>query len=122
MRSERTYFVYIMTNRSRTLYTGMTNHLERRVQEHKEGLGEFTSRYKLDRLAYSERFSDVRNAIAREKQIKGWTRARKIALIVTVNPTWRDLSEDFGKPLTSEELDRVVPLHLRPPAHREPNT
>ena len=123
MRSERTYFVYIMTNRSRTLYTGITNHMQRRVQQHKDGLGEFTSRYKLDRLVYFERFNDVRNAIAREKQIKGWTRARKIALIVSVNPTWRDLSEDFGKPLSQMELARVVPPHLKPPAQpRKSNT
>ena len=68
MRTARTYFVYIMTNRSKTLYTGVTNNLVRRVKEHKAGTGSgFAAKYKLDRLAYFERFEDVRNAIEREK-------------------------------------------------------
>jgi putative endonuclease len=93
MRREKTYFVYIMTNRSKTLYTGVTDSLLRRVREHKLGIGSaFTSKYKLDRLVYFERFQDVHNAIEREKQIKGWLRVRKIALIVSVNSSWRDLS------------------------------
>jgi putative endonuclease len=80
----KTYFVYIMTNRSKTLYTGVTNALIRRVREHKLGIGSsFAARYKLDRLAYFERFDDIRNAIEREKQIKGWLRIKKIALIVS---------------------------------------
>jgi putative endonuclease len=90
------YFVYIMTNRSRTLYTGVTNNLVRRVREHKTGIGSgFTSKYKLDRLAYFERFEDVHNAIEREKRIKGWLRIKKIALIVSANPAWKDLSEEW---------------------------
>ena len=96
--SAKTYFVYIITNRSKTLYTGVTNSLMRRVWEHKTGNGsEFAARYKLDRLVYYERFEDVRNAIAREKQIKGWLRVKKIALIASVNPAWRDLSEEWYK-------------------------
>ncbi len=96
MRDARKYFVYIMTNRSKTLYTGVTDSLIRRVQEHKRGLGSrFTSKYKLDRLAYYERFEDVHRAIGREKQIKGWLRIKKIALIVSMNPTWRDLSLEW---------------------------
>jgi putative endonuclease len=72
------YFVYIMTNRSKTLYTGVTNNLARRVREHKTGIGSgFTAKYKLDRLAYFERFQDVRNAIEREKRIKGGCESRK---------------------------------------------
>ncbi len=77
------YFVYIMTNRSKTLYTGVTNNLIRRVREHKTGIGSgFTAKYKLDRLVYFERFQDVHNAIEREKRIKGWLRIKKIALVV----------------------------------------
>jgi putative endonuclease len=97
-RPQKTYFVYIMTNRSKTLYTGVTNSLVRRVREHKLGIGSgFAAKYKLDRLAYFERFDDIRNAIEREKQIKGWLRIRKIALIVSVNPEWNDLSAEWYK-------------------------
>jgi putative endonuclease len=90
------YFVYIMTNRSKTLYVGITSNLMRRVREHKRGVGsEFTAKYKLDRLVYFERFQDVHNAIEREKRIKGWLRIKKIALIISVNPAWKDLSEEW---------------------------
>jgi len=96
MHSPKTYFVYIMTNRSKTLYTGITNSLIRRVREHKMGIGSvFAAKYKLDRLVYFERFEDVHRAIGREKEIKGWLRVKKIALIVSVNPAWRDLSLDW---------------------------
>jgi putative endonuclease len=87
------YCVYIMTNRSRTLYTGVTNNLERRVYEHKCGRGStFTSKYNISILVYYECGSDVREAIAREKQIKGWRRSKKVDLIESVNPEWKDLS------------------------------
>jgi putative endonuclease len=92
-REPRVYFVYIMSNRSKTLYIGVTNSLMRRVRQHREGDSAFTSRYKLDRLVYYERFSDVQRAIGREKEIKGWLRVKKIALIVSANPEWKDLSE-----------------------------
>jgi putative endonuclease len=96
MREQKTYFVYIMSNRSKTLYTGITDSLIRRVREHKTGVGSmFTSKYKLDRLVYYERFEDVHRAIGREKEIKGWLRIKKIALIVSVNPAWRDLSAEW---------------------------
>ena len=89
----RFYFVYVMTNRSKTLYTGVTGDLEKRVFEHKQGVkGEFAARYKIDRLVYFERFGDIQSAIAREKQIKGLLRVKKIALIVAMNPEWKDLS------------------------------
>jgi len=92
----RFYYVYIMTNRSKTLYTGVTGYLERRVLEHKQGIrGEFAARYRIDRLAYFERFGDVHAAIAPEKQIKGLLRMKKIALIVSTNPAWKDLSEEW---------------------------
>jgi putative endonuclease len=87
------YYVYIMSSRTRTLYTGVTNNLERRVHEHKNKLlSGFTSRYNLTWLVYFAETNDVREAIAREKQIKGWTRARKVALIEQMNPEWEDLS------------------------------
>ena len=91
-----TYYVYIMTNRSGTLYTGMTNNLERRVQEHKQKkVPGFTEKYNIDRLIYFEETDDVKAAIAREKQIKGLLRSRKIELIEAENPKWRDLSLDW---------------------------
>ena len=87
------YYVYIMTNRSRTLYTGVTNNLERRVYEHKQKLVRgFTERYNITMPAYFEETPDVRVALAREKQIKGWLRRKKVALIEVCNPEWRDLS------------------------------
>jgi putative endonuclease len=95
-RAPKIYFVYIMTNRSKTLYTGVTNSLVRRVHEHKMGTGSgFSAKYKVDRLVYFERFEDVRNAIERERRIKGWLRIKKIALIVSVNPEWKDLSTEW---------------------------
>jgi putative endonuclease len=84
-----TYFVYLMASRSKVLYVGMTNDLSRRVSEHKSRQqGGFTARYRTDRLVYCESYADVRDAIAREKQIKGWVRTRKIALIESLNPGW----------------------------------
>jgi putative endonuclease len=90
------YYVYIMTNRSQTLYTGVTNNLQRRMYEHKHNLvAGFTSKYQITRLVYFEETSDVYAAIAREKEIKGWLRPKKIALIESMNPDWRDLSEEW---------------------------
>ncbi|HEU5400055.1 MAG TPA: GIY-YIG nuclease family protein [Terriglobales bacterium] len=92
------FFVYIMANRSRNIYTGMTNSLLRRVAEHKSGKIEgFTKRYRIHRLVYYESFRYVGNAINREKEIKGWDRARRVALIESVNPTWEDLAADWYK-------------------------
>ncbi len=85
-----------MTNRSGTLYTGVTNNLVRRVYEHKNKLIEgFTKKYNIDKLVYFEETQDVKSAITREKQIKGWLRKKKIELITTHNPKWRDLSEEW---------------------------
>ena len=90
------YFVYIMTNKSRTLYTGVTNNLMRRVDEHKKKLVKgFTSKYNIQYLVYYEITTEIHVAIAREKQIKGWLRAKKIALIDSMNPEWKDLSEEW---------------------------
>jgi putative endonuclease len=95
----RTYWVYIMTNRSKTLYTGVTGDLARRIYEHRHRLVPgFTSRYHIDRLVHAESFSEVRDAIAREKQIKGWVRAKKLALIFESNPDWRELGEEWFGP------------------------
>ena len=92
-------YVYIMASRSRTLYTGVTNNLERRVAEHKRHLAPgFTDRYRIERLVYFETWGRIRDAIQREKQIKGWRRSKKIALIESNNATWADLSEGwYGK-------------------------
>ncbi len=87
-----TYYVYLMASPSQTLYTGVTNDLERRVAEHKSGAGSFTSRYRVTRLVYFEEFGDINEAITREKQIKGLLRVKKFALVESMNPAWRDLS------------------------------
>jgi putative endonuclease len=93
---KRKYFVYILTNRSKTLYTGMTNNLNRRIVEHKTHINPgFTSKYNINRLVYFEEWLDPRSAIAREKQIKGWLRAKKVALIESMNPEWNDLAADW---------------------------
>lgn len=90
------YYVYIMTNQSRTLYTGVTSNLIWRVHEHKQKLiGGFTKKYNMTILVYYEVTTDVRSAIAREKQIKGWLRSKKIALIESMNPEWKDLGEEL---------------------------
>ena len=90
------YYVYIMTNNSGTLYTGVTDDLVRRVHEHKNKLIEgFTKKYNITRLVYYEITSDVKAAIQREKQIKGWLRRKKITLIEAANLEWHDLSEGW---------------------------
>lgn len=90
------YYVYILTNKSTTLYVGVTNNLERRVYEHKQKLiPGFTQKYNLNKLIYYEETSDINSAIAREKQIKGWLRVKKIALIESLNPEWHDLSNKW---------------------------
>jgi len=100
------YYIYIMTNSSRTLYTGVTNDLVRRVYEHKNKLIEgFTQKYNITRLVYYEITTDVRIAIQREKQIKGWLRKKKIAFIEAANSEWKDLSEGWY------EEEENFPLH-----------
>jgi len=92
----KTFYVYIMAGKFRTLYTGVTNNLERRVLQYKRKLvAGFTSKYNLNHLVYFETWGDIRTAIQREKQIKGWLRAKKVALIVAQNPTWQDLSQGW---------------------------
>lgn len=90
------YFVYIMSNKSRRLHTGITGHLVKRVFEHGFKLiGGFTSRYNFDILVYFEEYSQVVNAIAREKEIKAWRREKKLKLILAYNPDWADLSQEW---------------------------
>ncbi len=92
----RNYYIYIMTNRTHTLYVGVTNDLYRRVEEHRAKINPgFTTKYKIDRLVYFEHFEDIGDAIAREKEIKGWLRRKKIALIEAQNPKWSDLSRQL---------------------------
>jgi len=92
----KNYYVYIMTNKSRTLYTGITNDLKRRVYEHKHHLIKgFTSKYNITILAYYEHTEQVLAAITREKQIKGWLRSKKMQLIKTMNPKFRDLYSEL---------------------------
>lgn len=99
MRGEKRYDVYIMASRSLTLYTGVTGDLYHRALQHKAGEIEgFTKRYHINRLVYYETFKYVNSAIAREKQIKAWTRAKRLALIKNENPTWQDLAEGWGEP------------------------
>ena len=94
----RCYCVYIMASRSRVLYAGVTNDIVRRMDEHKRGLiPGFTRKYHVTRLVYFERFTEVRAAIAREKEIKGWVRARKIRLIEEHNSTWEDLARRWSR-------------------------
>ncbi len=129
----KTYCVYIMAGASGVIYIGVTNDIERRVVEHKsKAVPGFSARYNLTKLVYFEAFSDVRAAIAREKELKGWLRRRKIALIETVNPRWKDLSAKCrvaiaskDEPVTachpvmschserSEESLRIIPLKQR---------
>jgi len=98
-RPMKQYYVYIMTNNSRTLYTGVTHDLVRRVYEHRNKLIKgFTQKYNITALAYYEIISDVWAAMQSQKQIKGWLRKKKIALIEEANPKWQDLSKGwYGK-------------------------
>ena len=97
MMDHNKYWTYIVASRTGTLYVGMTNNLYVRVMQHKGGEIEgFSSKYQCDRLVYWESFDDVLKAIDREKQLKGWRRAKKIVLIEFKNPRWEDLAEKWG--------------------------
>jgi putative endonuclease len=89
-----------MASRSHNFYIGVTNNIARRVRQHKSHEFEsFTARYNIDRLVWFARYGEIRTAIAREKQLKGWSRVKKIQLIQDMNPTWQDLSEEWGRPI-----------------------
>jgi putative endonuclease len=111
------YCVYVLANRSRSLYTGVTGDLERRMIEHRDGLvAGFTTRYRIFRLVYLEIFGDVAAAIAREKEIKGWRREKKIRLIERGNATWADLAE--ARPT----VYKAPQTGLRKPRRVKPNS
>ncbi|MEM1041009.1 MAG: GIY-YIG nuclease family protein [Bacteroidota bacterium] len=100
----KTYWVYILTNRSGTLYIGMMNDLEQRVAEHRAQAdsGAFTARYATDRLVYAESYPTPTEAIRREKQLKAWRRSKKVALVSAANPSWRNLSQPPEQVVSSE--------------------
>jgi len=108
---ERVYFAYIVASRSHTLYIGMTGNLRKRVFEHKQRMHEgFSSTYNCNRLVWFERFASPQGAIAREKQLKGWIRAKKVGIIEKSNPTRNDLSE--GWYMVEPTLNKMgEPLH-----------
>ena len=109
MRERRSYCFYIMASRSRTLYCGVTGNLGHRVFQHKShAYAGFTDKYNIERLVYFERYGEVDRAIARETQVKKWSRAKKIALIESLNPTWGDLAEGWGKPMKWPLVKRSV--------------
>jgi putative endonuclease len=115
MPREYRFFVYIMASKSRRLYTGVTNNIERRVAQHKAGeIKGFTQQYKINRLVYFEEFHLIGNAIHREKAIKHWMRAQRVAPIERDNPTWDDLSDDWGKPIEPFK-PAVTPPKADPP-------
>jgi putative endonuclease len=92
----KNYFIYILTSDTGTLYTGVTNNLENRIYQHKHKLIDgFTKKYNITRLVYFEETTDIYAAIQREKEIKGWRRSKKVNLIKTINPTWKDLAENW---------------------------
>jgi putative endonuclease len=100
MREPKLYYIYIMASRSRTLYIGVTSKPDQRIAQHKShAFPGFSSKYHCERLVFIERYAHAETAIAREKQLKGWLRARKVALIEQGNPAWVDLSQGWGKPL-----------------------
>ena len=104
-------YVYIMSNTRRTLYVGVTTRLAERVREHKTttGTSSFTARYNIGSLVYYECYESIVRAIARETELKGWLRIKKIQLIASINPTWRDLSEAWNKPIEDFDQSRMKP-------------
>ena len=92
----RQFYVYILASNSRRLYVGITNDLRKRLFQHRNGEVRSTSRYRIDRLVHFETTTDALAAIAREKELKGWVRARKVQLIEESNPDWRDLAEGWA--------------------------
>jgi putative endonuclease len=92
------FWVYILVSRSGTLYVGITGYLDRRIMQHKmDSIEGFTNKYKVHRLVYYETYDQVQRALGREKQLKGWRREKKIALIEKMNPRWQDLAENWGR-------------------------
>jgi len=105
----RRLYVYILSNRSRGLYVGVTNDIVRRLREHRRLRRGHTGRYRIGRLVYVETVEGPRAAIAREKQIKGWRRAKKVELIQQRNPAWNDLAEGWGLGSGTADPSRSLP-------------
>ena len=102
---EKTYYVYILSSQRRVLYIGISSHIEQRVRQHKShAFGGFTAKYNVTNLVYFERYGSARKAIRREKELKGWCREKKIALIEVDNPKWHDLSYGWY------QMTRAMPL------------
>lgn len=109
MRRKRHFYAYIMASLSGTLYTGFSNNIYARVLQHKDGeTPGFTRRYGCNRLVHYETFDTAAGAIAREDQLKGWSRAKKIALVESENPKWQDLAEDWGKQVPATFKGRLL--------------
>jgi putative endonuclease len=115
MRDQRFYYVYMMQSKSRrALYIGVTSDLEHRVWQHKNGAFDgFSADYKTHRLVYYGRFSDVTNAIAREKQLKKWRRSKKEWLVTTMNPEWKDLSAQLFEHHRYEPAEKLDAMRLK---------
>jgi putative endonuclease len=113
---ENRYFMYVLTNTVKhPIYTGVSNSIMRRQPEHKrkDDPSSFTARYNLNRLVHFENFQYIKNAIAREKQVQRWSRAKKIVLIESMNPNWDDLSREWGNP-KKNWIPRLRPLRRAP--------
>ena len=109
MSEERRYFAYLVANASKRIYSGMTDSIRRRVCEHELKLTpSFAAKCNITRLVYFESFEDARNAIEREKQIKAWTRAKRIAVIESTNPKWNDLSREWDQPQTFRFVPKIA--------------
>jgi len=112
MTRDKRYYVYVLSSKSRVIYVGVTGFLTARVLQHKARETDgFTRRYHVDRLVYYEVFRYVNNAIARETEIKGWRREKKVALIEATNPLWDDLAADWGRfvPMRKADSSRDTP-------------
>jgi putative endonuclease len=108
--ARRRFYVNILASRSRTLYVGVTNDLERRIYEHRHRrVDGFSSRYRIGRPVHFEETDDAMAALQREKQIKGWLRSKKVALIESVNPTWEDLSDGWVEEEREADPPRSIP-------------
>lgn len=113
MQREHHYYVYIVASRTRALYVGMTNSIRRRIEEHRAAQQTgFTQAYHCSRLVWYEHFRYVLNAIDREKQIKRWSREKKLQLIERLNPSWTDLSEVWRKPTADFSTSPSAPVEM----------
>jgi len=120
--AERRYYVYVLASRSRNLYVGVTNNLQRRLAEHRLGLVPgFTPGYRIFRLVHFEVFRDIHNAIAREKEINGWRREKKICLIKRHNRTWEDLAAELFEKASNQEVPGGTSKTTKPKRTADPS-